>query len=254
MTFKLVESICCVDSETCRANVKSALARGLPVCTRSPRRTGALAIVGSAPSVLGHVDELRAWPGEIWAINGAYDFLRDLGIVAHAFIGMDPLGAMAEYVKNPHKDTTFFISSVCDPKLFDALKDQHVWMWHSKWDEMVYPHDAKVVSGGTTCITRAPFLANMLGWRDMTIFGADSSYAEGPYCYKHGRYSFDTVSKRLYADVDGQRFETELPLIKQVAQLGTLGEFFNGQLKFKCGGLLAAYMRSPMRSLDELAA
>jgi len=243
-----------VDAEGCRANVTSALACGLPVCTRSPRRKGPLAIVGSAPSVLEHLEELRTWPGEIWAVNGAYDFLLDQGIVAHGFVGMDPVPELAEYVTRINPDTTCFISSVCDPKVFDTLKDQHVWLWHSKWDVMPYPPDAKVISGGTTTITRAPFLANMLGWRDMTMFGADSSFAEGPYCYRHGRYSTDNIAKRLYADVDGVLFETELSMMKQVAQLGAMLDFFNGQLKFKCGGLLAAFMRSPVRDVREFEA
>jgi len=217
---------------------------------------GALAIGGSAPSVLEHLDDLRAWPGEIWAINGAYDFLLSQGIVAHGFVGLDPVPGLVDYVRNARPETTFFISSVCDPGVFDALSDQHVWLWHSKMADLDYPPDARIVGGGTTCLTRAPFLANMLGWRDMTIFGADSSYGEaGFYCYRHGMFPEDTNKDRILVNVDGTVFETELQMMKQVSQLSAMKDFLNeqipGQLKFRCGGLLAAFLNSPERPLAE---
>lgn len=249
--MRLVPSICVVDEETCASNVRSALARGLPVCRRSPRRTGRLAIVGSGPSVLDYIEELRTWPGEIWAINGAYDFLRGEGIVPHGFVGMDPVPGLAEYVAKTHKDTTYFISSVCDPAVFDALKDQHVWLWHSKWDAMPYPADQCIVSGGTTCITRAPFLGNLLGWRDMVIFGADSSYTDTPYCYRHGTFKEDTTRPRMKVRVNGQVFETELALTKQAAQLSAMNEILHDQLTFRCGGLLQALLSAPMHNLSD---
>jgi hypothetical protein len=254
VTLKLIPSICVVEPEQCRANVVSALARNLPVCNRAPRRSGMLAIVGSAPSVNQHIEELRAWPGEIWAINGAYDYLLERGVVANGFLGMDPVPGLADYVTKAKPETTFFISSVCDPSLFDALKARDVWIWHTKWDEMPYPPDAKVVSGGTTCMTRAPFLANMLGWRSMTIYGADSSFQKGRYAYTHGRYATDSTAAKMIVECDGQLFETELAMLKQVAQLGAVKDVLGSQINFRCGGLMEAYLRAPLHDIEEFAA
>lgn len=214
-----------------------------------------LAIVGSAPSAIDYVDELRSWPGEIWAVNGAYRFLMSHGVNANAFIGLDPLPGLKEYVEKRHPMTAFLMSSVCDPSVFDELKDADVWLWHSRGaiEPNPYPDNSVFVSGGTTCLTRAPFLAHMLGWRDITVFGADSSYDEGPYCYKHGTFKEDTTQDRIEVECNGQVFVTELLLLKQASVFGVMQTMFNGLLKFKCRGLLKAFLDSPMHELKDAA-
>lgn len=256
LTLQLVPSVCVVDQEGCARNVLSALRRGLPVCTRAPRRKGQLAIVGSGPSVLDRLDTLRSWPGEIWAINGAYRFLKSQGIVPHGFIGMDPVPGLAEYVADPDGQTTYFISSVCDPAVFDALAGQDVWLWHTKRGDLPYPEGTKTVAGGTTAMTRAPFLANLLGWRSVHLFGADSSYADGPYCYKRGTFKEDTQREPISYRVGGCVFQSELAMAKQAAQISAMYHhvFPKGFLTIESGGLVKALIEAPMRDASEFAA
>lgn len=251
MILEPIPGHCVVDTEGCRRNVDSALRRGLRVCGWAPKRTGTLAIVGSAPSVKRYVDELKAWPGEIWAVNGAYRFLLDHGIVAHAFVGLDPVPELKEYVERRHERTTFLMSSVCDPSVFDELKDADLWLWHSKQNDFPYPPGEQVVGGGTTCLTRAPFLAHMVGWRDITLYGGDSSFEEGEYCYRTGSFSQDTDRPKFEVEIGGKVFLTEMNLLKQVPVFGVMETMFNGVLKFKCGGLLEAYLASPVMQFKE---
>ena len=113
---------------------------------------------------------------------------------------------------------------------------------------MDYPRGEWIVGGGTTAMTRAPYFGLLQGWRDITLFGADSSFDGREYCYKWGTYSCDIAATKVWVDVNGgngQAFETELGLLKQVSQLGVLHTKFNGMLKFRCGGLMAAFMRAP---------
>jgi hypothetical protein len=243
--LEAIPSFCIVDNEGCRRNAESALRRGLPTCGWGPKRTGQLAIVGSGPSVRDHLDELRSWSGEIWATNGAYRFLLDNGIVPHAFVGLDPVPGLKEYVERRDEQTTFLMSSVCDPCVFDELSDADVYLWHSKQGDFSYPEGSCVVGGGTTCLTRMPYLAHLLGWRDMTMFGADSSFTERNYCYEN-RFAEDTDRPRFPVVVNGQEFVSELSLIKQVSVFGVMQTLFNGRLKFKCGGLLDAFLKSPI--------
>lgn len=225
--------------------------RGLRACGWAPKRTGQLAIVGSGPSVSEYLDELKAWPGEIWAINGAYRFLLDEGVHVHAFVGLDPVPGLREYVTVRGKHVSYLLSSVCDPCVFDELAGEDVWLWHSKGYE--YPPGSHPVGGGTTCLTRAPYLAHMVGWRDITVYGADSSFSARPYCYEQ-RFAEDIGSPvaveqhpRFVVDtVDGKSFETNLALAKQVSVFGVMQQHFNGMLKFRCGGLLAAFLDAPM--------
>lgn len=242
-----IPSRCVLDTEGCRRNVESALRRNLRVCGYAPKRTGQLAIVGSGPSVSTYIDELRAWSGEIWAVNGAYRYLLDQGIVAHAFVGLDPVPGLKEYIEVRNERTSFLMSSVCDPSVFDELSGTDVWLWHSKQGDFPYPAGAQVVGGGTTCLTRAPYLAQMVGWRDITLYGADSSFDGSQYCYRHGSFREDTDRPSFRVECDGKTFITELTLLKQVSALGVMHTLFNGCLKFRCGGLMDAFLKSPMR-------
>lgn len=261
---RMLESSCIVDGAGRADNLKSNLQRGFAICQPTPTREGALAIVASGPSLSEHLSELRSWPGEIWAINGSYDFLLTQGIVPDGFFAVDPLPGLAEYVKNPQPKTTFYIASTCDPSVMDALAGHKVSLWHgASEDDSMYPARSPLVSGGTTAVTRAPFLALMLGWRDITLFGVDSSYApESPYCYEWGTYKEDTRAPIHPVMINGEGpFFSEVGLLKQVSQLNAMLEMYNKRpskinpnadkeiLKIRAAGLLDAFLRSP--ALDE---
>lgn len=264
MKAQLIESLCVVDDAGLEINVNSALARSPRLCEIVPEHDRKLAIVGSGPSLRDYLDDLRGWPGEIWAINGAYHYLLGKGIVPHGFVGLDPLPGLAEYVKNSNPATTFYLASNCAPEVFDAVELKQVMMWHSARQAIKVPKGQMIVGGGTSSITRAPFLAHMLGYRDMTIYGADSSFDQSRYVYDDGTYGCDSQAPVNWVMIgDEGPFPTEICLIKQVSQFGVIAERYKGILKFKCGGLLAAFLRAPMSdeagleivgSLDEVAA
>lgn len=235
-----------VGPEGRQSNLEAVLARGLPTVKQSPARAGQLAIVASGPSVREHLAELKSWPDEIWAINGAYDYLLDHGIVAQGFFAIDPLPGLADYVRRANQATTFYIASTSDLSVFDTLTDHKVITFHPIADDMQYPKDAGFIGGGTTALTRAPYLGLLHGWRDIMIFGADSSYDGGEYCYQWGRYACDIAQPKIWVDMNGEGpFETEVGLMKQVSQMGVIIQKFNGMLKFKCGGLMDAFLRAP---------
>ncbi len=260
----MVESTCVVDGAGRIANLKSNLQRGLPVCVPLPPKEGPLAIIASGPSLADHLEELRQWPGEIWAINGAYDYLLSQEIIPGGFFAVDPLPGLAEYVKNARTDTTFYLASTCDPSVMDALVGFKVYLWHGACeDDAMYPQGSKLVAGGTTAVTRAPFLALMLGWRDITLFGVDSSYTPtSPYCYQWGTYKEDTRAPVSPVMINGEGpFYSEIGLLKQISQIHAMLEMYNNRpsrlnpncdkqiLKVRAAGLLDAFLRSP--TLDE---
>lgn len=249
---RYLESACVVNDAGRVANLKSTLARGLPECTRQPIREGSLAIVASGPSLVDCLDEIKTWDGEIWAINGAYEFLLNNGITAEGFLGVDPLPGLAEYVRSAQPYTTFYIASTCDPSVFDALEGHKVKIWHSaSEDTFPYPKDAKQIYGGTTAATRAAFLGAFQGWRKFKMFGVDSSYSPtGPYCYTWGSYKEDIKNPIIPVKINGEGpFYTEVGLLKQISQIYDTQQQFNLRgLKFDIhgAGLMGAYMRSPV--------
>jgi hypothetical protein len=242
---KELQSVCIVNAEGRQANLDKVLSLGLPTVNKLPARAGQLAIVASGPSVRDHLDELRAWPDEIWAINGAYDYLLGQGIVPHGFFAIDPLPDLVEYVERAHADTTFYVAATCDVSVFERLKGHKVLTFYPDAEDMKYPEGAGMIGGGTTALTRAPYLGLLQGWRDITLFGADSSYAGGEYCYEWGSYSTDIAQPKIWVEVGGNHYETEVGLMKQVSQMGVIMQKFNGMLKVKCGGLMDAFLKAP---------
>lgn len=241
----VLDSQCVVSSEDCEQNMAHVLSRGFPLCTPQPERTDALAIVGSAPSVSRYLDEIRDTPN-VWAINGAYNFLLDHGIVASGFIGVDPLPGLAQYVGRAHPRTAFYLSGLCDLSVFDALDGFNIGVWFPEQTGVKFKSGLWMVPGGTTAVTRAPFLARMLGFRDITIYGADCSADEGRYCYEYGTYNEDTKAPLNKVMINGEGpFFTELAMLKQCSQLGVIAQL-HPEFKFKCGGLLDAFLRAPM--------
>jgi hypothetical protein len=120
-----------------------------------------------------------------------------------------------------------------------ALDGFKVELWFPVQDKL-YPEGATEITGGTSAIARAPFAAHTLGWRDMTIFGADSSFEDSRYCYRDVTFQEDSKSTFQVVEVKGERFLTDLSLMHQVSQLGVIAEHFQGILRFDCDGLLSA--------------
>jgi hypothetical protein len=248
-----LDSRCVVNDDGCALNLKSALARGLPTCTPQPERSGRLAVVGAGPSVRDYLDELSGYD-EVWAVNGAYEYLLEQNIFPQGFVALDPLPGLAHYVKRAHQNTVHYISLMCDPSVFDALGGFQVMTWIPAQDvtSLVFPPGSYLVPGGTTALTRTPALAKMLGWRDVTIYGADCSFDEqSRYVYPHGKFkedSTDTVIPVMCND-EGP-FYSEEALLKQASQLGVLSQTKAIKLSFRCGGLLDAHLRAPMMDVD----
>ena len=254
MTYRVLETRCVVDQAGREQHIRHALSLGLPVCSKSPARDGRLAIVASGPSVRDYLDELRAFDGEVWAINGAYDYLIREGRVPDGFVGLDPQREMVKFLTDPHIETTFYIASCSHPDVFDCVRGFDVRLWHSNSDTIrALPAGSYAVPGGITCITRAPFLAHLLGWRDVSIYGADCSYHEHPYAYATEARQCDPNDRTMVVRVNGHLFRTELGLMHQASNLGALETVFPAKLTFRCGGMLPEFLKST-RPLEEFVA
>jgi hypothetical protein len=168
-----------------RDNFLSCLARRLPdfcLQIRPPRvhTRCAVAIVAGGPSVVNDLETFRNWEGVVVAINGTHDWLQDNGITPDALILNDPSPLLAGHCQHPNDTTTYLISPVCDPSVFDALEGKHVVVWHSG---QVMNMQVRVKSrfreedscGAPSCATTAPYILYMMGFREFHLFGVDSS-------------------------------------------------------------------------------
>lgn len=158
-------------------NIRSALGRGLPEVKFCRPHDLDISIVGGGPSL---ADTWRDLNGYIAAINGSMAYLLDKGITPNACGLLDPNHHIVDMVP-AHKDVTYFVASVCDPDLFDKLRDCHVVLWHPT----AIPFSEDIlggrlqVGGGCTMGLRWINLAYVCGFRSFHLHGMDSSFRDG---------------------------------------------------------------------------
>lgn len=176
----------CATEQEMHANFMATLERGYtPINGLLDKYIGQTAsLVGSGPSIRETYKELT---GDVFAINSSIAFLLSVGVVPK-FAMMWDAAEIVEKFAVPHPDITYLVGSRCHPKVFERLKDCKVIVWHAGGDHDIYevmqrPDVAEkqgisepLINGGSAGITRGIYVVNALGYRDIHLFGADSSY------------------------------------------------------------------------------
>lgn len=222
----------CVSKETLARNRAHALSLGLPMLGAA--RAPFLAVVGGGPSVADHLDELRYWPGVIWAINGTFNWLRDRGILSQ-FFSTDPLPGIADLCRQADSAV---MATWCSPDAFSAMPSAHV--------ELVDLAEYPAVGPSTACC--APLIAANAGFRSVSFFGCESSFKDGA---THA-YSVDRPMNFLEVECNGKRFMTSPQMLMQAEYLADILREALGYCVDRSGGLLAAVVADP--DVDVIAA
>jgi hypothetical protein len=76
-----------------------------------------LAIVGGGPSIAGRLEDIRAWDGDVWAINGAFRYLRERDVDA-TFFSIDPTDLILPDLEGA---TRAVLGMTCHPDVFAAF-------------------------------------------------------------------------------------------------------------------------------------
>lgn len=192
-----------------------------------PHGSGQLAIVGGGPSVLNHLETLRNWPGEIWAINGAFQFLRSQGVRATFYTICPNPGtpSLAELASGARRAV---IASHCEPELFEALKDAETF---------------KIVGElpGPTSATAATLVGLRAGFERFTLFGCEGSYEGAEYAYSHDSHPY-----KLRLVCGGKAYLTKPEFLLQSEQLAEVILALPGMYEERGGGLLRALVENRM--------
>lgn len=227
-----VHGKCYVPEERVIANAAHALTLGLPLIEGLPAADeGPLALVGGGPSTALHLDELRAWKGRVWGINGTHQWLRSHGIEASLF-SVDPGEELADLTAGAK---TAVLASHCDPQVFANLQGAQVVIFNSE-------HVAgakRPLIGGTTSATRAPMVALMLGHSEVHFFGCEGSFSDSSHTYKS-----ESHPKQLIIRAGGQDYRTTLQFMVQSENLAHLISRLP-MLKDRSSGLLGAMIEHP---------
>lgn len=189
-----------------------------------------LAIVGGGPSVLAMLDELRAFDGDIWAINYTAAWLAGHGIESTMLTvdGQRFDARVSEGVKDAivascvHPDTAGY---------FESVRQFHL-----------AEHTPDGIQGGTTTACRAEFLSVRQGYCDVTLYGCESSFGERDHV---DRSEASKWREQIIVHADGRKFRTTPQLMMQADDLSAFIVGFPEIFKERSGGLLRAMVNDP---------
>jgi hypothetical protein len=213
----------CVEESVIRRNL--AHAKSLPRAVAGEHKHP-VAICGGGPSLSAHLDELRAWPGDIWAINHTANYLLSNGIDCTLFT-IDPNTFKSRAVKR-------LVATCCDPVVLEGAQCF-----------ALAEHEEGGVTGGTTSAGRAPLVALRLGYPGAVFFGCEGSFEDRDHVDRH----VDVQQEAMVVHANGCDFNTYIEYCDQSAGLAELLCEFPGYFVEKSGGLLAAMTRDPMWSV-----
>jgi hypothetical protein len=221
LRLKLTPGGCIPERQTI-AHIASARKRDLPIVKGS----GRLALVGGGLSAADHIETLRQWDGEVWAINGAATWCIANGINA-ALVTVHP--TITEIAPSIRR---VVLGSECAPGLFDACSDR---------DLRILPDveiNGEMQRGGTTATSVALALPYM-GFADVTFFGLEGSYGERSHNYDV--YQDPNELWVVVKACDGE-YRTKLEFLHQSQLLAELVHKYP-QFEERSGGLLRALVK-----------
>lgn len=209
-----------VDDLTLERNAEHCSRLGLPLIGDAGPVAPNLAVVGGSPSVVDHIEELKAWDGEIWATNGAYLWCIENGIDA-TFYTIDPAIALAPIAAKANRA---ILSSICDPSVFEAVKGPIE----------VFPKGE--LPNGSSGVATAPMIAAKRGHKHVTFFGCESSFEgqEHAYSWPH------KTTSRVMVECGGKQYMTTPQLIMQAEYIAEIARCVTGFVSVAGGGFLPA--------------
>jgi len=223
-----MKSVCVQPLSVLSANAASC--DGLEKIAQCKLHGRKLAIVGSGNSTMDFLDELRAWDGDIWAINSTGAWLRD-HCIESTFFTVDP-GAPELFNLTGMDDA--IIATLCHPELKTKFKTVRLF-------DMIET-DPNGVTGGVTTATRAPLLALRLGYGDISFFGCEGSFQDKTH--SHITKSID-LKDLVIVLACGNEYLTDLEFLSQAENLAQIFNLAPDIFHNRSGGLLEAIQCNP---------
>lgn len=245
-----LDAVCNTAIEEIHAHVRSACARPLKWFDFDwSHHDRQICIVGGGPSLkdqLGALRWRREQGHEIWALNGAFDFLRAHDIEPDVQVIIDARAENAAFVQSPCHGVRYLLASQCHPDVFDALSGYDVTLFHcqSAGMEKLLADEERAVhllGAGTTVCMKAMILAELGGARTIHLYGVDSCYlGEEHHSYAQPLNADETRMEVIYGD---RTFQCAPWMVGQAEDFMEYATRFTGTLSVAGDGLLAHIAR-----------
>lgn len=176
-----VHLICNTSDEQIYANIRENSRRPGKWVKLEPAHERVAILCGSGPSLADCLDDIRgkAAAGTVFAMNGAAKFLHDNGVTPDYQVIIDAREQTAELV-GPAKEYLF--ASQVHPECFRRVPNARLWHLQVGNIENEFPDyddDYCLIGGAASVGNTATCLAYAMGFRDLQIYGYDSSHRDG---------------------------------------------------------------------------
>lgn len=241
------------------ANIRQNSATNAPWLKASDAHDGVAVIVGGGPSLKNTTDQiiaLKAAGASVFAANGASKFIRLYGIPTDYQVILDARRETADLVDDGAHIHLF--ASQVHPACLERIPSATLFHNGGTLEIESYLPAAKVeagnyvILGGETAGMAAMACAYAMGYREMHVFGFDSSY-EGRASHAYEQPLNDAMA---CVDVDwaGKHFRTSIAMKGQAErfQIFALSLIGSGcRLQIYGDGLLQTIWRTPFKDLSE---
>lgn len=241
------------------ANIKANSARDLPWVKAEAAHQRSAILVGGGPSAADHIDDIRrlqAAGGMIFAMNGASRWLRGHGITPDYQVISDAKPETASLVDPEAR--AHLIASQVNPATLDAAPRPTLWHLEIGDVEDQFPAERRrrggyaLIGGGAATGNSALCVAYAMGYRDLHVFGYDSSHRDGAgHAY---RQAMNDLIPTVTMDWAGRSFECSVAMKAQAEKFQITGQALKAQgctLTVYGDGLLQHMWRTPASNLTE---
>lgn len=214
------------DNEQLIKNIEYSLKLPVPRIEEQPIHDGHAVIVGGGPSLkeFAHEIKTRQEHGQkVFALNNSWIWLEKNGINPDFHVMLDARVENAAFV---HPIAQKYYASQCAKEVWDKAPD--AIMWHHLNAKNIVEEAACFLGGGSTVGLNALSLVTALGYREIHLYGYDSSYDDD----RHHAYDqeLNDNEKTITITLDDREFhaanwmadqaEQFLVLSKQLVSMG----------------------------------
>lgn len=223
-----------VDFEEAKENIRCSSKLDLPWLKELPAHDEIALVCAGGPSLRDDIPEirLRVKSGhKVIAINNVAQYLWEAGIRTDYQFVLDALPQSAEYIRD--QVGQLLLASQCNPLTFERAIGIPTTVFHalSNFDvNALLPkerlHEAYLIGGGVTALTRCMCVIHALGFRTQHIYGADSS-RRGKEHHAYKQIEDDGLHDSVVALPDGREFKTSIPMAKQSLEFVQYAKLLN---------------------------
>ena len=212
--------VCNVELEKVTSNIRYSSNLDLPWLELKPEVNRKVLLCGGGPSIKDDIEEIRqeaAKGSYIVGLNNSAQYLKSKGISVDCMMMIDSRESNLKFIESdPARE--YFIASQVSGKIFDKLPQEKITLFHidipNIGEYVPGNRPIQAVGGGSTVGLMAMCIAYTQGYRDIHLYGFDSSYKED----EGHAYAQVQQEEAVEAVVMGRKFKTTPWMVTQTNQ------------------------------------